>query len=196
MEISFNSFPCITVYSKLDTKRSISFQKLVKTSKQYFLNLQKVCSLLALKKALLSSHCKQESIAEKSLVMNASKFLISSIRLLPTLARFLLSLIPTNCIDFFNQNKMWNGVKMQKAKDQLIHTATLQMIVDYLLWALQKGINSLEIIKHSESKTQTKACVVRQGSRAYAITMDFEMFLLGLIKGLRFTWNFEQSVHL
>lgn len=41
-------------------------------------------------------------------------------------------------------------------------------------------INSLEIIKHSKSTTQTKACVFAEGSRvrAYAITMDFKMFFL------------------
>lgn len=52
-----------------------------------------------------------------------------------------------------------------KAKDQLIHTAILNSSYDSGLFVVSvtKGINSLEIIKHSESKIQTKACVVRLG---------------------------------
>lgn len=69
------------------------------------------------------------------------------------------------------------------AKDHLIHTISR---VDSRLFVVSvtMGINSLEIIKHSESTTQTKACVFAEGSRvrAYAITMDFKMFFPGLVK--------------
>lgn len=65
---------------------------------------------------------------------------------------------------------------MQRSIDS--HTITT---VDSRLFVVSvtMGINSLEIIKHSESKTQTKR-VCAKGSRVHAhtITMDFKMFFL------------------
>lgn len=66
----------------------------------------------------------------------------------------------------------------EDAKDQLIHTISR---VDSRLFVVSAtmGINSLEIIKHSESRTQTKACVPLRGHvhGAHTITMDFKMLI-------------------